>query len=74
MFATNAELTEHHLATHGGAQETPKSVSGKRKFVSEDVTPIIEPMPDYIAKRRRPVYEGVSRSLNIGVGGKRGKK
>ena len=74
-FATNDKLIEHYSSAHtaSGSPAKGKMVGEKRKIVDEDVTPIIEPMPAHIAKKNRAVYDGVSRSLNIGVGN-RGRK
>jgi hypothetical protein len=79
LFPTDEALKEHYSKAH--AEVAPPDVdgdfggrvkevlgAGKRKFVEDDVTPIIEAMPAEIARKNRPVYEGPSRSLSIAQG------
>ena len=67
MFATVDALTQHYSNVHDPINKrgTARAL-GKRKFVDEDIRPIIEVMPLEIARKSRDVYDGPSRSLSIG--------
>ena len=66
MFTTDDALKQHYSDVHNSVTKGMRATLGKRKFVEEDVTPIIEAMPAEIARRSRAVYDGPSRSLSIG--------
>ena len=67
MFATDDALKQHYSDIHDSRKK--RETTGflrKRKFVDEDVTPIIKARPAEIARQSRAVYDGPSRSLSIG--------
>ena len=69
-FSSVEELVQHTSTAHKVAV-VGNSGKGKRKFVEESVTPIIEAMPANIANKHRAIYDGPSRTLSIGQTSKR---
>jgi hypothetical protein len=63
MFTTDNALDEHYTSVHdnaaapasGGTRMSPMEEEGKRKrkFLDEDILPVIEVMPINVAKRKR---------------------
>ena len=65
MFGTRETLAEHSKLHEKDVKST---VLGRceRKRKIDEVTPVIEPMPEEMAKRHRAVYSGPSRTFSVG--------
>jgi hypothetical protein len=79
MFCSKEELEQHskvhdvHNLMEARLPKEIKTTQIKRKFVEEDVTPIVEAMSADMTQRHKAVYDGPSKSFSIGQSRKRGK-
>ena len=71
-FSSVPELQEHTFNAHKDVRGVEIG-NGKRKFMDENVTPIIQAMPAEVARKHRAVFDGPSRTLSIGQSSKRRK-
>ena len=72
-FSSVQELLEHASKAHKEIDARVANGNGKRKFVDDSVTPIIQAMPAEVARKHRAVFDGPSRTLSIGQSSKRRK-